>query len=749
MSGAAPEPLDGGSSSSGVRWSVGREGVAEIFLDSPGEKVNVINPSVLTAVAEALAYFMRRGDVLGLVVASAKPGAFIAGADVRLIAEVRTIEEGRGKSLNGQVVFQALAAAPFPSVAAISGACLGGGLELALACTARVAADAEEVQIGLPEVRLGIIPGWGGTQRLPRLIGLPAALKLILTGRTLSAREALKLGVVDGIAAPERLRSEAGLLVSRIRAASPAGPPAGWRLPSRRPLRGAQRLLLRAPLRNLILSRAAASARKSTGGRYPAPLAAVDAVGWGLARGIEEGMSREADLVGGLVTGEVSRNLVRIFLASRGAESDPISPIPRPEIRSIGVLGAGVMGGAIAAVAAGKGIPVRLRDVASAPLARGLSEAHAILAGRGARRRPEAWTLSRFLKIAPTTGLEGFSGADLVLEAVVEDLEVKRNVLSEIEKRVRDDCVLATNTSSLSVAAIASGLRLPSRFVGLHFFNPADRMPLVEIVKGPMSGPASVAAARDLAKRMGKTPIVVADAPGFVVNRLLMPYLAEALRRVAGGHDVEEIDRALVRFGMPMGPLALLDQIGLDVAAKVSKVLSTHFGDHLPGDGSLEALAQAGWLGAKGGVGFYLYSGGKKTAANPKAAALVREVSRHASGGPPAEPGRPGAPDRLRGSMENRQRHTLAERLLYPLINEAARLLEEGVVDNPQTIDVAMVFGTGFPPFLGGPLRWADRQGLPEVAAALRAMSERDGAHLAPSGRLARMADGGGRFFPA
>ena len=734
MSERVIEPPDAGRSSSGVSWRVGGDGIAELLFDSPGERVNLINPDVLTAVGEALAYFIRRGDIRRLVIASAKPGVFIAGADVRLIAAVQKIEEARGKAINGQLVFEALANAPFPTVAAISGACLGGGLELALACSARVAADADEVQMGLPEVKLGLIPGWGGTQRLPRLVGLPAALRMILTGRALSSREALRAGLLDAVVPKERLNAIARRLV-----------------PSRRPLPLAQRLLLRWPLRSFVLARARAAATSGAGRHYPAPSAAIDAISYGLAHGIRGGSSREADHVGTLVTGDVCRNLVRIFLASRGREAESTEGAdeapgpesdrgaPEPEARSIGILGAGVMGGAIAAVAASKGIAVRLRDVAAAPLARGLAEAHAILAGRGSRRRPEAWTLDRFMKISPTTSLDGFASADLVLEAVVEDLEVKRGVLAEIEKRVRAGCVLATNTSSLSVAALAAPLSRPEMFVGLHFFNPADRMPLVEIVKGPATSPLAVAVARRIAKKMGKTPILVADSPGFVVNRLLMPYLAGALRLVAEGADVEEIDRTLLRFGMPMGPLALLDQIGLDVAAKVSKVLSAAFGDHLPEEKALPALAQAGFLGAKSGAGFYTYVSGKKRAVNSKAVEMARREGKS-----------PGTPPRGDGKLARGagSGSDLVERVLYPLINEAARILSEEAVDSPQTIDVAMVFGTGFPPFLGGPLRWADSRGIPKVAASLASMAERHGAWLAPCELLSRMAGANGRFHP-
>jgi len=740
VSGPTSETPDAGSSSSGVTWSIGADGVAEILFDSPGEKVNVINPDVLTALGAALGYFMRRGDIRGLVLASAKPGVFIAGADVRLIGSVRTPEEARGKALNGQIVFQAIADAPFPTVAAIPGACLGGGLEIALACGSRIAADADEVQIGLPEVRLGIIPGWGGTQRLPRLIGLPAALGIILAGRTLSAREAKRAGLVDALVPAERLRLEARKMALSSMA----------RATRSLPLK--ERLLLAPPLRSLVLSRAGSAARKSTGGHYPAPFAALDAIGYGLAHGMREGLSREADHVGRLVTGEVSRNLVRLFLASRGAESERGGEADRGEepqarpVRSIGVLGAGVMGGAIAAVAASKGIPVRLRDVAPAPLARGLGEAHRILSGRGSRKRPAAWTEARFLKVAPTLGLEGFREADLVVEAVVEDLEVKKRVLSEIEGAVRDDCILATNTSSLPVAAMAAALRIPGRFVGLHFFNPAERMPLVEVVRGPASSPSAIAAARALARRMGKTPIVVADSPGFVVNRLLTPYLAGGLRAVAEGHDVLSIDRTLTRFGMPMGPLALLDQIGLDVAAKVSKVLSAAFSDHIPTDRSLEALAQAGMLGVKSGAGFYLYASGKKRGVNAQAVDLARRTGA-AGGGSAHATGSPGdrtPPASSRGQAPG----GMAERLLFPMINEAARLLEEGAVDGPASIDVAMVFGTGFPPFLGGPLRWADARGIASIADALRDLASRHGEGLAPCARLSRMAGAGETFHP-
>lgn len=716
MSGEARGPIHEAASDSGLTWRVGPDGIAEVLLDTPAEKVNLLDLRTLAALEEAVSFLGRRPGLRGALIASAKPGVFIAGADVKLIASVRTPEQARAATTAGQMVFAKLEGLPFPTAAAISGACLGGGLELALACTLRVAADAEEVQVGLPEVRLGLVPGWGGTQRLPPLVGLPAALDLILTGRTLSAREALRAGLVDAVAPPERLLAEAR---RRLREAAA-------RRPARR-LPVLQRLHLAPPARGVILARARAAARRAAGGRYPAPPAAVDAVRAGLALGRDEGLRRETDHVAALVVGEVSRNLVRIFLAKRtsGAAEGP----PPRTIRRIGILGAGVMGGAIAAVAASKGLSVRLRDVAPEPLERGLASARGILAGRGRRRASEAEALVRFMKIEPALRLDGLGRADLVLEAVVEDLAVKRRVLAEAEAAAPEDAILASNTSSLPIDALAEGLREPERLLGLHFFNPADRMPLVEVVRGRRSEPGAVAAAEAFVRKIGKTPVLVADAPGFLVNRLLMPYLAEALRGLAEGAPIDEIDRTLTRFGMPMGPLALLDRIGIDVAARVARILKDAFGARVPDPAGLEALARAGLLGVKSGRGFYVHGRGRPRP-NPEAVPLAGG-GRRGVGGPAAPRG-----------------EALVRRLLHPVVNEAALALDEGVAASPGAVDLAMVLGTGFPPFLGGPLRWADREGVAAVAASLREMSARHGAHLAPCGPLERIARGRGRFHP-
>ncbi len=728
------EEIHGATSNSGHSWEVGADGIAEIRFDTPGERVNLISPQTLAALDDAISFLERQEGLRGAIILSLKPRVFIAGADVKLIAGVKTFEEGRGKSLSGQLAFGHLERLPCPTVAAIGGACLGGGLELALACRWRVAADSEEVRIGLPEVKLGIIPGWGGTQRLPRRVGLPAALDLILSGRTLDSRAASRLGLVDAIVPPERLLAEARRLIlaapartgplppPRSHAASTSGAPAS------RPLAALQRLMSAWPARAFILSRAATAVKARTGGHYPAPAAAIDSIATGLSRGIDEGLRKEAEHVGRLVTGDVSRNLVRIFLATRSGEDRAASR----EIREVAVLGAGVMGAAIAGLAASKGFGVRLRDVAPGPLEKGMSLARRVIQGDRKRPQRQEWVASRLLKLRPSLTLAGFAKMDFVLEAIVEDLGVKQRSLAEIEERVGEGCILATNTSSIPVGKIAAALMRPESFVGLHFFNPAEKMPLVEVVRGPRTGPAAVEAARAFAAKLGKTPVVVGDAPGFVVNRLLMPYLSEAMQVFVEGGDVVTIDRTLKRFGMPMGPLALLDQIGIDVAAKVAGVLEDAFSPAgASGSGAprrlLEAMAAQGWLGAKSGRGFYVHQG-RSRKPSQEAAAKARSL---------AEGGRAG---REPGG------DALVRRLLYPIVNEAARVLDERIASDAASLDVAMVFGTGFPPFLGGPLRWADGIGLASIVKDLEALAATHGTRLAPTDALRAVATGPGRF---
>ena len=696
---------------------IGKDKVAEARFDAPGEKVNILNVASMARLAEVLDAIergARDGAIAGAIFTSAKPGVFLAGADVKAFVAVAAsgdVALAEAKAREGQALFSRIAALPVPTVAAINGACLGGGLELALACTARIAADAPEVSIGLPEVRLGLVPGWGGTQRLPRLIGPSRALDLILTGRALPGRKAKSFGVVDRVVPVEGLDRAARRFALDLAA-------------GQRPRRPRWNLLDRTPLTRPLVYRAALRrALAQTRGRYPAPPAAVACVREGLTRPIEEGLALEARRLSELIVGDVSRNLVQIFLMSRAAGSGARRSAAPAGPPRLGVIGAGTMGGGIAAVAAMAGIGVRMKDVDAEALARGMKQVHE--AARDARRRgrlSEAEATRREALVSATTDLSGFARCDLVVEAVVEDLEVKRAVLRDVEAATPPTTVFATNTSSLPVSGLIEVSSRPARVIGLHFFNPVQKMPLVEIVRGPATDPDAVALAVEIARRMGKTPVVVADTPGFVVNRILMPYLGGAVSMLRSGRDPVEVDESLVRFGMPMGPFALLDQIGLDVAAKVAGVLASAFGGN-NGAGSvdlLHAMAAAGLKGVKAGKGFYAYTpSGEKKGPSPEVASLIPAPKASGNGNRPAPPA-----------------DETADALVDLMINEAAALLECGAVDKPEVIDLAMVMGTGFPPFRGGLLRHADAIGRDVIASRLRARGVQPAPLLEQKGRF-------------
>ncbi|HEY3174539.1 MAG TPA: 3-hydroxyacyl-CoA dehydrogenase NAD-binding domain-containing protein [Candidatus Polarisedimenticolia bacterium] len=706
-----------------IDLTIDPSGTARILFDDPGEKVNILTEASLSELSEILSRLesaCRDRTLRCVVIASAKKGVFLAGADVKAFVGVSLTGDAMGAARMaavGQRLFSRIAALPAPVVAAINGACLGGGLELALACTGRIAADSLDVTLGLPEVRLGLIPGWGGTQRLPRLVGLTRALDLILTSRSLTGRQALRLGLVDAVVPAEGLESAALSEALRLAAGGGARRPA-WPLLDRLP--GGYAL-------TFAVARRKASAQAK--GRYPAPLAAIESIRHGLSAGIEKGLSREAELVGRLLVGEVSRNLVGIFLASRAATSSSSSASggAPASIDRIGVVGAGTMGGGIAAVAAMSGIAVRLKDVNAEALSRGMKQVAGAAADAARKGRLPRHEVERRAALAGAgVDWSGFSRCGLVLEAVVEDLEVKRQVLGDVEKLTGPEAIFATNTSSLPVAAIAQGAARPGRVLGLHFFNPAEKMPLVEVVRAPATEDSAVEAVVALARRMGKTPVVVKDTPGFIVNRILMPYLSGAMERLGAGLDIGAIDAEMVRFGMPMGPFALLDRIGIDVAAKVADVLKAAFpstrAEASAGPALLHAMMQAGLLGAKAGRGFYRYrgkDGSRNAGSSPELAPLVRTTYR-----PLAREG-PGATG-------------VADMLVDVMVNEAALLLEERAVESPRVIDLAMVLGAGFPPFRGGLLRHADAVGRGVIADRLASRG------LTPAATLSRE----GRFYP-
>jgi 3-hydroxyacyl-CoA dehydrogenase / enoyl-CoA hydratase / 3-hydroxybutyryl-CoA epimerase len=709
----------------GISHRVDSEGVLRVTFDSPGEKVNLLNAELLRELGRVLDEARARDDVRGLLFTSAKPDAFIAGMDVAEIAAVTDAYRGAEGSRFGQSVLQKIADAGRPSVCAINGACLGGGTELALACTFRVASDGRAVRVGLPEVRLGIIPGFGGSQRLPRLVGLGSALDLILTGRMLDARRARKIGLVDVVVPAAYLEREA---LALLRRAMQDGEAAVLRTLDRPPRRLNGILAHVAPLRRFVLDQARRKTEKRVRpADYPAPFRAIEAVETALTRPLREGLDVEARIVGELVPTDTTRNLLWLFRSQNALKRDTggIQASPR-RVERVGVLGAGIMGGGIAQLAADGGLPVRLRDVRYDAILKALHTAAGVWAeGLKRRRITRREVEQKMAFISPTLDERGFSQVDLVIEAVVENLEVKRQVLADLERRLPERSVFASNTSSLPIGEIAARALRPERVVGLHFFNPVHRMPLVEVIAGRRSSPEALATARAFALRLGKVPVLVADEPGFLVNRILTLYMNEALRLFVEGVPAQHIDDAMVAFGMPLGPLALFDQVGLDTARHVAQIIGGAFGARIGSDGTaLDALVQAGRLGQKNGSGFYKYRDGKRTAPDPQVGSILGV--KQTKDLPP---------------------ETLQERMVLAMVNEAVVCLQSGVAREARDIDLAMVLGTGFPPFRGGLLRFADTIGIAVTEDRLARLADAHGERFRPAALFSQMVRDRRRFY--
>ena len=700
--------------SSPVRLSI-EDGIAWVTFDLPGEKVNKLSRAVMGRLDEVLSEIESRSDLRGVIFQSDKDGVFIVGADV---AEIRAITEAPvavEAARQGQEIMNRVERLAFPTVAAIGGICLGGGTELALACDGRVGSDHPRFQMGLPEVNLGLIPAWGGTTRLPRLIGMKNALQMILQGRPVDARKAARLGLLDRAVADAQLTSRATELLRDD---------AALRRKRRRRSFG-DRLLEDNPAGRAILFKKSKDRVLSlTKGHYPAPLAAIEVLRKG-RRSKERSFRLETERIGELLPGAVSKNLLHLFFLNeqakknRGVEAEVVTKT----VETAGLLGAGTMGGGIAHLLADRDIRVRLKDVNPEALGAGLAAARKVLERKKKRKRITAWELEKKMAaISTTLDWTGFSLADVVIEAIVEDIEIKKKVFGELEPQVSESCLIATNTSTLSVTKMQKALRHPERMAGFHFFNPVDRMPLIEVIRGERTDDVTVASLVALAKSLGKTPVVVKDGPGFLVNRILGPYLNEAGHLLAETGDIEGIDRSLERFGMPMGPLRLLDEVGLDVAEKAGKVLSQAFGDRLAPAGALSDLIADGRLGKKNGRGFYRHEG-KKPAPDLSAASLMRHGRRSLSPG------------------------EAVERCVGLMVAEASRCLDEDIVRTPGELDLAMVMGIGFPPFRGGLLRYADAESPERIVANLRKWESKLGPRFATPQRLVDLAASGGTFF--
>jgi 3-hydroxyacyl-CoA dehydrogenase / enoyl-CoA hydratase / 3-hydroxybutyryl-CoA epimerase len=698
-------------------------GIAVVTFDLTGEPVNKLTSAVRDELEGVLNALRDDAPTRAVVLISGKPDNFIAGADIEEFTAITSQDAAERLSFEGQETVSRVETFHKPIVAAIHGACLGGGLELALACHYRIATDHAKTQLGLPEVQLGLIPGAGGCQRLPRLIGARAALDMILAGKSERASKALRLGLVDEVVPQSILRQVAVTAADRL---------AREGLPKRGKSGGFAGFVLdRTPAgRGLVYRGARKQILKRTGGHYPAPLAALEAVRVGLEQGITAGLAEEHRAFGELAVGDVSRKLVQIFFATTALKKDDGVPsgsaVPR-QIRRLGIVGSGFMGAGIAGTAVlNVEVDTRLKDADLARVGKGLKTATALLAERLERRRltrPQYERLSAMLSGA--SDYSGFKRADLVIEAVFEDLDTKRRVLAEVEGQVRPETIFATNTSTIPIRHIAAGARRPERILGMHFFSPVERMPLLEVIPTTATSPDTIVTAVRFGRRMGKTVIVVADRPGFWVNRILSPYLNEAGYLLQEGAPIELIDRTMTAFGFPVGPVALLDEVGLDVADKAGGVMHEAFGERMKPAGTLGRMLGATRLGRKNGQGFYRYREGHKAGVDKSVYPLL--------GVHPADA----------------HEDLVQRRLVYAMLNEAAMACSEGVVRSSRDADIGAIFGIGFPAFRGGPLRMIDDVGPGRVVETLYQLQEQFGERFRPAASLLEMSRKSGRYYPA
>ncbi len=641
----------------------------------------------------------------GVVFFSHKDRCFLAGADIKLIASMKTESEGAHGAEQGQLLFNKIEDLPIPTVACVHGVCLGGGTELVLSCNSIIASHDNSTVLGLPEVKLGVIPGFGGTYRMPRRIGLPKALELILSGKMVKAKKAKRMGLVDGVYPKERLLTQAldhfkaekkseGLMGSLENFAS-------------------DNFLSK----KIIFQKARESVLKKTKGFYQAPLKILDVMEAGMMKGRTSYLASESQAFGELCVSEQSKNLQHIFFMTEEAKKFPGGEVTGdvPELKRGAVLGAGTMGGGIAWLMCNTDMAPIMKDLNEEALVLGLKQASKNFMGAVKRKRLTKDDFERKMRsISPQLSYAGFAKTDLVIEAVVENMDIKKSVFAETEKHVSETCLLTSNTSSLSVEEMATALERPERFAGLHFFNPVHMMPLVEIITHSKMSQETAKALYDWCLKAKKTPVVVKDGPGFLVNRILMPYLNEAGFLLEEGVPMKDIDEACLNFGMPMGPCRLLDEIGIDVGVKVAKILHDGLGDRAKASGASDLLVDKGFLGKKSGAGFYLYDeNGKVAGANEEVQAMLPKDTK---------------------KMDETE---IQMRVVLPMINEASIILEEGIVGTPSEVDLGLIFGIGFPPFRGGLLRHADSEGLGRILEAIEKYSkEVDFDRYQPSGYL-------------
>jgi len=725
-----PKPSSAPREFRNVRREVTADAIAVLTFDRPESAANIFDRATLEELNAHLDALERDASVRGVVLASAKPAIFIAGADLHSLSTA-PMNALREMVEFGQRVFSRLAALPVPTAAAIHGAALGGGFEVCLACDFRFATPDKATKLGLPEVQLGILPAWGGSTRLPRLIGLPKALDLILAGKTVVAKQALKLGMVDDLVPREKLLAAALAKVAK----------AGRKLHRAVPF--AVKATNNVVAGNLVSMLTQPKLFKKTRGHYPAVLKALEVVTLGVGRSEERSLELEADAICQLAQTEAAKNLIRVFFLQERAKKLGFvaAEVTRRTVASEGevrlltsaatkveratVIGAGVMGGGIAQWLAARGVSVLLRDINADAVARGMAGVGKLFAD-GVKRHTFTPVEARAAmdRISPVVELPSLRRADVIIEAAVERMDLKKDIFRKLEQLAGPETILATNTSALSVTELADSLCAPERVVGVHFFNPVHRMQLVEVIHTPRTDAEVVRRALRFVQQVGKLPVLVKDSPGFVVNRVLMPYLVEAARLFECGADTGEIDEAMLDFGMPMGPLRLVDEVGTDVSMHVAETLASHYHRRMAVPEVLARLVKGGQLGRKSGEGFYLHRG-KEAAPSEDASRFVKD-----------------------DSTANLDRVDLELRMVLLMVNEAARCVEEGIVSGPEDVDFAMIMGAGFAPFRGGPLRHTDTVGVANLVREMNRLVDDGETRFEPCALLKDLATKDGKLYP-
>lgn len=705
------------------RLSEPEPGIAILTFDTPDKTANILSRPVLDELSDHLDVLEKRQDLTGLIIISGKPGMFIAGADLREF--VASLEVPKNQVVEicrlGQTLFARLSQCPFVTVAAIDGICVGGGAELACWCDRRVLSNREHTELGFPEVKLGLFPGWGGTARASRIAGLGNAVEMITSGNSIDADTALAMGFASLITPPEKL------LTAAIRLAKLEHQTETY-------LRDRERcsspLCVNDTELGFLGITASAYIQGQTHGAYPAPLAALEVILGGASVDLDTACGMEAEGMANLFGSPVNAALLNVFFLTDHNKKDAgivnMQEIP-VDISSVSVVGAGLMGAGIVAANVKRGIPATVTDISAEAVALGVQNVIKEVSYNKSLNGPDAQlAIQRAPLVNGTLSDKEVAAADLVIEAVVENLDVKQQVLARLEPHLRDDAILASNTSTVPITKLAAGLARPEQFCGIHFFNPVRRMKLVEVIRGEKTSEQTIATAVAYTKQIGKSPVVINDGPGFLVNRLLFPYMQEALALLTSGISIKDIERAAKKFGMPMGPIELYDMVGLDTALYAGKTMAAAFPDRVLTSPLLADMVTAGRLGRKSGLGFYSYKNRKQRAKpDPSLADLIGKHQLDQQTLTPEE---------------------LTSRLFMPMLLEATRVLEAGIVRNPRDIDLGLILGIGFPPFRGGLLFWADTIGITNLLEQIKPL-EPLGARFQPTDLLQNIAREGTSFY--